>query len=49
MDTNKDGVLDKSEVRDGMKQHMDPFYFENVNWEDFMNSMDADQNNVIDF
>lgn len=28
MDTNRDGTLCMEEIREGMKQYMDPFYYE---------------------
>lgn len=32
MDTNNDGTLCMEELREGMRAHMDPFYYEQVNW-----------------
>ena len=49
MDTDGDGVLTKEEVKNGMKEHIDPYFFGKTDWEAFMNSVDADKNGSIDF
>lgn len=49
LDTNKDGTLDICELKEGLKSHIDLFYFERIDWKDFMAGLDADKNGMIDF
>lgn len=49
LDTNKDGTLDVNELKIGLKNHIELFRFERIDWNDFMNGLDADHNGKIDF
>jgi len=49
MDTNNDGTLDQEELKAGMKEHMSAMYFDVCDWEDFIDSIDADKNGIVDF
>ena len=49
MDTDQDGTLDLDELKEGMREHMTAIYFDTCDWDDFLQSIDADKSGKIDF
>ena len=48
LDTEKTGVLTRENLQKGMKDHLNPIYLEQINWDKFMDSIDTKKNGWID-